>query len=152
MSITFWYTQYILPPLPPLHHHSPFTLTGFYFKTNHVELCFHYFRDLDKKGSLNLQTKFLLMLRIIFDCVSRMAFLSAFMYSLDRNIFRLKVQTLFEKEIILHLKAWSGCNLLLWCFSYFDHFQYNIQREKNGDKSAVLDRQMYFLLIFFKLM
>ena len=49
------------------------------------------FRNLDKMGSLDLKSKFLLMLRIIFDCVSRMAFLSAFMYSLERNIFRLKI-------------------------------------------------------------
>ena len=45
-------------------------------------------RNLDKIGSLDLKSKFLLMLRIIFDCVSRMAFLSAFMYSKEGNCFR----------------------------------------------------------------
>ena len=49
---------------------------------------FIFFRNLDKKGSLDLRSKFLLMLRIIFDCISRMAFLSAYMYSIKGHLFR----------------------------------------------------------------
>ena len=85
---------------------------------------FIFFRNLDKKGSLDLRSKFLLMLRIIFDCISRMAFLSAYMYSIKGHLFRYTyIETLVENKTILYFKARCGSNLLLWGFPYFDNFQ-----------------------------